>query len=97
MNLIAPSGREVFGIPRTCEYNIIAAVMQFLRQNLLHKEFYCPLARGAIGFLGGIEKSMRNLEPQRSQLHTLRATEIVHRTTEFQKKDLNRTDNTDTA
>ncbi len=72
LSLIPPSGREAFKYFDTDEHNIAAAIMQFLCENIFEREFYCPITPGAIDFLVGIERSMRNSNPTRSKsaLHT---------------------------
>ncbi len=67
LNLIPYSGREAFKYIDTDEHNIAAAIMQFLCENIFEREFYCPIASGAIDFLVSIERSMRNSNPARSK------------------------------
>lgn len=65
LSLIPYPGKEAFKYPETDEYNITAAVLQFLCNEIFNKEFYCPIGEREIEFVVSIEKSMRNLEPRR--------------------------------
>jgi GAF domain-containing protein len=65
LSLIPHPGKEAFKYPGTDEYNITAAILQFLCNEIFNKEFYCPIGDREIEFMVSVEKSMRNIEPRR--------------------------------
>lgn len=65
LNYVSPPGHEAFGIPDTDEYNISGAIMKFLCIEILCKDFYVDIERGAMNYLNGLMTSMANLEPRR--------------------------------
>jgi len=71
LSFILQSGKDAFNYPDTDECNVYAAVMRFLCVKIFDQDFYCPVGRGQMEFLSSIEKSMRNLDPPRGQLHIL--------------------------
>jgi hypothetical protein len=65
IHLIPIPGREAFKYPETDEYNVTAAIIRFLCENIFDLDFYCPLGEQEREFMTSVEKSMRNLEPRR--------------------------------
>jgi len=65
LSFIPQPGKEAFQYPDTDEYNVIAAIMNFLCIEIFDRDFYCPIEPGAMELLISIERSMRNLEPRR--------------------------------
>jgi hypothetical protein len=65
LSLIPYPGKEAFKYPETDEYNITAAILRFLCNEIFNREFYCPIGDREIEFMVSVEKSMRNLEPRR--------------------------------
>jgi hypothetical protein len=68
LNLVSPAGKEAFLCPETDERNVIAAVMQFLIDEIFDKDFYCPIDTKGMDFLASIARSMRSLVPHRGGL-----------------------------
>lgn len=65
LSLIPSPGKEAFKYPETDKYNITAAILQFLCQEIFNEEFYCPFGSRELEFMVSVERSMRNLEPGR--------------------------------
>ena len=68
LSFIPQPGKEAFHHPDTDEYNIIAMIIRFLCLEIFETDFYCPVEKGALGFLAGLEQSMRELEPRRGEI-----------------------------
>ncbi|KAG0646475.1 hypothetical protein D0Z07_7533 [Hyphodiscus hymeniophilus] len=62
---ITAPGQDAFEYPDTDEFNIIAAIMLFLKMEVFDKDFYCPMGNGERSFLTSIETGMKKLEPRR--------------------------------
>jgi hypothetical protein len=65
LNYVSLPGQEAFAIPDTDEYNISGAIMRFLCTEILCKDFYVDIEKGAMNYLNGLMTSMGNLEPRR--------------------------------
>jgi len=80
--LIPHPGKEAFRYPGTDEYNITAAILRFLCDEIFDKEFYCPIADVKSSFMESVEQSMRNLQRDIITCRTWRSetyTAIVNR------------------
>jgi hypothetical protein len=64
---MTPSSRSSRKVLDTDEYHIISAVMNFLLQEILGKDFYGAAQDGALEFLQALERSMSCLEPRRGK------------------------------
>lgn len=67
LKLVSSVGRERFSCQDTDQPNVVAAVMQFLIQEIFGKDFYCPIEPGAVEFLHTVEQSMGTLTPHRGK------------------------------
>lgn len=63
LSLISPPGKIAFQIPSTDEYNVIAAIMQFLCLEIFDKEFYCPM--GELKLVADLQEILQTLQPRR--------------------------------
>ncbi|OBT67816.1 hypothetical protein VE03_02423 [Pseudogymnoascus sp. 23342-1-I1] len=100
MDLIPAPGIEAFKYTETDEYNVTAAIIRFLCNNIFDLDFYLPLGAQEREFMGSIERSMRNLEPGRD-IRTIRTwrcetyAAIVNRPGFQQQCELRKNDLTD--
>ncbi|KAG9233805.1 hypothetical protein BJ875DRAFT_441871 [Amylocarpus encephaloides] len=67
-SLIPTPGKESFNCPGTDEYNISAAIVRLLYIEIFDREFYCAFGSAEMSFMQSVERSMRNLEPQRDHI-----------------------------
>ena len=65
LSLIPSPGKEAFKYQETDKYNITAAILRFLCQEIFNQEFYCSVGSRELEFIVSVERSMRNLEPGR--------------------------------
>jgi len=68
LSLIPCHGKEAFRCPETDMYNIVAAILRFLCNEIFNEEFYSPIGHREQKFMVSVEKSMRNLEPRRDTI-----------------------------
>lgn len=75
LSLVSPAGKEAFSYSDTDEHNVIAAVMQFLINEIFDREFYCPIDARGMAFLASIASSMGSLVPHRGEWFLLRLSQ----------------------
>jgi hypothetical protein len=67
LNMIPYSGREAFKYFDTDERNIAAVIMRYLCVQIFDREFYGPISPEETEYLRSIKRSMRHLNPPRSE------------------------------
>lgn len=71
LDLIPCFGKDAFERRNTDEYNITAAVLQFLRHEIFDQRYYTLLGDAKlVSFMKSVETGMKNIEPRQGQCLT---------------------------
>lgn len=76
LDFVTAQGKSAFIYPGTDEYNIIAVIMRFLRNELFSTDFYGPLSGAYKSFLSRIEHNMSQLDPPRGGHYSLHTSPV---------------------